>query len=251
MVSELVSIITPAYNAAKFIEETIRSVQYQTYSNWEMLIVDDCSKDSTIAIVEAIAKTDKRIRLIKHEMNKRASGARETALKAANGRFIAFLDSDDIWLPEKLMRQLKFMEETFAPLSYTSFRRISEDGNTLGRNIAIPSKLNYKQLLGNTAIATSTAIIDKEKTGSFEITHTYYDDFALWAMLLKRGLHAHGLQEDLMRYRVVNNSLSRNKGKSSLHVWNAYRQVEHLSRPVAAWYFVNYAWNALRKYRTL
>lgn len=251
MVNDLVSIVTPAYNAASFVEETIRSVLAQTYQNWEMLIVDDCSRDSTAAIVEKWAQADKRIHLIRHEVNRRASGARETALEAARGRYIAFLDSDDLWMPEKLARQLGFMRECEAALTYTSFRRISQDGSTVGDEIAVPRSLTYRQLLGNTAIATSTAIVDREKTGPFHITHTYYDDFALWATLLKRGFTAYGLREDLMRYRVVNNSLSRNKGKSSMKVWQAYRQVEQLNPVAAAWYFVHYVWNAVLKYRKL
>lgn len=247
----LVSIITPAYNAAKFIEEAIRSVQSQSYQNWEMIIVDDCSEDDTCSIVECMTKTDSRIRLIKHKTNGGAATARDTALKAANGRYIAFLDSDDLWLPDKLEHQLRFMEEVGAPLSYTRFRRISENADTCGNLIAIPLRLTYKQLLGNTAIATSTAVIDREKTGPFEITRTYYDDFELWLTILKRGLVAYGLDEDLMRYRVVNKSLSRNKLKSLRKVWQTYRQLEGLGRVPAAWYLVNYAWNALMKYRKL
>jgi len=247
--NNLVSIITPAYNAASFIGETINSVRKQTYQNWEMLIVDDCSRDSTCEVVEKIAASDKRIRLIRHAVNRRASGARETALRIAEGRYIAFLDSDDLWLPMKLERQLEFISERDAALSYTSFRRISHDGVEIGREITIPQSLTYRQLLGNTAIATSTAIIDREKTGEFQITHTYYDDFALWTTLLKRGFIAHGLKEDLMRYRLVSNSLSRNKWKSALRVWQAYREIEKLSIPSAGWHFVNYAWNAWLKYR--
>lgn len=249
--NKLVSIITPAYNAARFVEATIRSAQSQSYPHWEMLIVDDCSKDDTCAVIERLAADDARIRLIRHEKNGGAAVARETALKAASGRYIAFLDSDDVWLPEKLTRQLAFMESTAAPLSYTSFRRISENGDSCGEPIAIPLSLTYRQLLGNTAIATSTAIIDREKTGPFAITRTYYDDFALWLTVLKRGLVAHGLREDLMRYRVVNQSLSRNKSKSAMKVWRAYRDLEKLGVLASSWYFVNYAWNASRKYRNL
>lgn len=247
--NSLVSIITPAYNAAKFVEDTIRSVKEQTYTNWEMIIVDDCSKDGTYSIVESIAKTESRIRLIKHKINSGAAEARDTALKAANGRYIAFLDSDDLWLPKKLEHQLQFMEKVGAPLSYTRFRRISENADVCGHLIAIPATLTYKQLLGNTAIATSTAIIDSEKTGSFEMTRTYYDDFALWMTILKRGFVAYGLDEDLMRYRVVDKSLSRDKVKSALKVWHAYRDLHGLGPIVSAWYFVNYTLNAFKKYR--
>ena len=249
--NDLVSIITPAYNAEKFIQDTIRSVQNQSYQNWEMIIVDDCSKDDTCTIVERMVKNDSRIYLVKHKINGGAAVARETALEAAKGRYIAFLDSDDLWMPEKLEHQLRFMEKVGAPLSYTCFRRISQNAETCGRLIKVPSHLTYKQLLGNTAIATSTAIIDRQKTGSFEITRTYYDDFALWLSLLKRGLIAYGLNEDLMRYRVVDKSLSRNKGRSSLKVWRAYRELEGLGRVAATWYFIHYVWNALMKYKDL
>jgi len=244
----LVSIITPAYKVANFVADTIRSVQAQTHVNWELIVVDDCSPDDTCAIVEQYASDDSRIRLIKQEKNGGPAVARATALKSANGRYIAFLDSDDLWLPSKLEHQLSFMGDVDAAVSFTRFRRISEDGNICGRLIPIPNSLTYKQLLTNTAIATSTVLIDMQKTGPFQMTNTYYDDYALWLELLKRGFVAYGLQEDLMRYRVVDRSVSRNKLQSAMWVWRTYRQVEKLSTPHAVWCFVNYAWRGYRKY---
>jgi teichuronic acid biosynthesis glycosyltransferase TuaG len=142
------------------------------------------------------------------------------------------------------------MRETRAAITYTRFRRMSHDGSKLGHLVEIPNHIDYLGLLCNTAIATSTVIVDRDLTGPFGMTKTYYDDFVLWLDLLKRGCDARGLQMDLMRYRVLGQSVSRNKAKSAKMVWRTYREIERLSTPVAAWCFVNYAFNALLKYRT-
>lgn len=244
-----VSVITPAYNAARFIRDTIESVQSQTYNSWEMIIVDDCSSDNTCDIVEEKARHDNRIRLIRQTENGGPARARNSALKAATGRYIAFLDSDDLWLPEKLERQLAFVQKHEAVLSFTQYRRISITGDQYGKLITIPSTIDYRGLLKNTAIATSTVIIDRKKSGPFEMVGTFYDDFVLWLDLLKRGIIAHGLQEDLMRYRIVGKSVSRNKLKSALWVWRTYRNIEKLSPPYSAWCFLNYAIRACIKYK--
>lgn len=245
----LVSIIVPAYNAARFIGETIKSVQSQTYKTWEMIIVDDCSHDNTCDIVESIGGADERVTLIKHARNGGPAVARNSALKAAQGRYIAFLDSDDLWLPLKLERQLEFMKNDEIIFSFTQYRRIVDRGDKHGRIIPIPLHIDYHGLLKNTAIATSTVIVDRKMSGPFQMTNTYYDDFALWLDLLKRGITAHGLQEDLMRYRIVAKSVSRHKGKSALWVWRTYRNVEHLGMLYSAWCFVNYATRAYVKYK--
>lgn len=245
---ERISIITPAYNASQYIGETIRSVQAQDHQNWEMLIVDDGSPDNTAEVVASFAETDLRVKLIQ-QRNSGPALARQRALEAAHGRYIAFLDADDYWLPGKLSRQFAFMREHQAAVSFTRFRRISADGRKQGHLVAIPERLSYWQLLSNTAIATSTAMVDRGLTGPFAMKKTYYDDFALWLDLLKRGFVAHGLQEDLMRYRVVGKSVSRNKGKSAKMVWRTYREVEGLGTVHAGWCFANYAVRAFLKYR--
>lgn len=245
----LVSIITPAFNAARYIKETIASVQAQTYNCWEMIIVDDCSIDNTCDIVMEIERLDNRIRLIKSMANGGPSIARNMALKAAKGRYVAFLDSDDIWLPDKLERQLAFMHAHDAAISYTQYRRISSSGDICGKLISIPDSIDYKGLLKNTAIATLTVIVDREKTGTFEMVNTYYDDYVLWLDLLKRGFIAYGLQEDLARYRIVSKSVSRNKWNSTMKVWRTYRDIEKLNLPFATWCFINYVCHALIKYK--
>lgn len=242
-----VSIITPAYKAAAYVGEAIRSVQAQDFHDWEMLVVDDGSPDNTADVVAGFAAADPRVKLIR-QANSGPAMARQRALDEAKGHYIAFLDSDDYWLPGKLTQQLAFMRERGAAMSYTRFRRISDDGGRVGHLVAVPDRLDYRQLLKNTGIATSTVIVDREMTGPFAMTRTYYDDYALWLGLLKRGFVAHGLQEDLMRYRVVSKSVSRHKMSSAKWVWRTYREIEGLALPYATWCFLNYAWRAYRKY---
>jgi teichuronic acid biosynthesis glycosyltransferase TuaG len=245
-----VSIVTPAYKAAAYIGKTIESVLAQTHSDWEMLVVDDCSPDDTRAAVRAYCERDSRVRLIEQAKNGGPGLARQAAVEKAAGRYVAFLDSDDFWMPRKLERQLAFMKASGASFSFTGFRRISADGSRVGRQIRVPPRLSYGALLGNTAIATSTALIDRERTGPFRMVNTYYDDFALWLEITRRGFPAFGLDEDLMRYRVVGGSVSRNKGRSARMVWRTYREVERLGFAHASWCFVRYAMNATLKYRS-
>jgi teichuronic acid biosynthesis glycosyltransferase TuaG len=245
---DLVSIITPAFKSARFVGDAIRSVLAQDYPHWEMLIVDDCSPDETAARVEEWAARDARVKLIRQTRNSGPAATRNAALANSTGRYVAFLDSDDSWLPGKLSRQIDFMRTKQAAISFTSFRRISEDGVQIGRRITVPGRLTYRQLLGNTAIATSTVIVDRSMTGPLQLRSVYYDDFALWLELLRKGYVAHGLNEDLMRYRVVGKSVSRNKTKSAREVWKIYRAVEGVGLLRSIWYFLNYGARGWLKY---
>jgi teichuronic acid biosynthesis glycosyltransferase TuaG len=249
MDDRLVSIIVPAYNAAPFIARTIESVIAQTYPHWEMLIADDCSPDGTRQVVTQWSRREPRVRLIALERNGGPAAARNAALRQAAGRWIAFLDSDDMWLPPKLERCLAHARAHSAALVFTGFRRTTHDESRVGAYIAVPRTLTYPALLGNTAIATSTVLIDRKIAGDVRMQPVFYDDFVCWLSILKRGHVAHGLDEDLMRYRVLAQSVSRNKGRSAREVWKTYRQVEQLGLVAAAWSFSRYAFNALRKYR--
>jgi len=231
----LVSVVTPAWNAAGFVEETIRSVQAQTMPDWEMLVVDDCSTDDTAAVVERLAADDPRVRLVRQPRNAGPAMARQAALDRAGGRFVAFLDSDDLWLPHKLERQIAFAQAMRAALSYTAFRRIGETGSPVGRLIAVPARLDYRTLLKNTSIATLTALVDREVSGPIAMKDEPYDDFCLWLSILAHGHVAHGLDEDLARYRVRGGSVSSRPLRSAGWAWNIYRNVERLSLPRAAW----------------
>lgn len=246
---DLVSIITPAYRAAAFVGASIQSVIAQTYTNWEMLVVDDCSPDNTVEIVRQWSEQDSRVRLIRQPQNGGPAAARNAALQAARGRWIAFLDSDDLWQPEKLALQLKAHRDAGATLSFTEFRRISQDGVAVGRLITVPSRITYSELLGNTAIATSSVIVDKSLTGDFVMKKVFYDDFACWLELLRKGGFGLGVHADLLRYRIVGGSVSRNKKRSAQEVWKTYRHVEQLGVLLSAWYFINYAFKGWLKYR--
>ena len=245
----LVSIITPSWNVERFIEETIRSVQAQTFADWELLIADDCSNDKTAELIEAISARDPRVKLIRQLKNGGPARARQASIDHAQGRYLAFLDSDDLWLPNKLERQLAFAREKRAALSYTAFRRIDEANTTTGRLIDVPASLTYEQLLKNTAIATLTALVDREITGPVAMKNEGYDDFCLWLSILRPGHTAFGLNEDLARYRVRGASVSSRPVRSAKWVWQIYRNVEHLPLLKSAWCFAHWGARAWLKRR--
>ena len=245
----LVSIITPSWNVERLIGETILSVQAQTLADWELLIADDCSTDNTTAVIESYAAKDPRIRLIRQPRNGGPALARQAAIEQAQGRFVAFLDSDDLWLPAKLERQVAFAREHRAALSYTAFRRINENGSMTGRLIAVPASLSYDQLLKNTSIATLTALVDRDIAGNIVMKNEGYDDFCLWLSILKRGHVAWGRNEDLARYRVRGVSVSSRRMRAAGWVWHIYRNVERLSLIKSAWCFAHWAVRAWLKRR--
>ena len=245
----LISIITPAYTAAEYIRFTIESVLAQTWQNWEMVIADDCSKDRTQDIVLEYAAKDPRIRYVRHEVNGGPAKTRNTALLNAKGRFVAFLDSDDLWLPQKLEHQIQFMLAKKAGMSYTLYRRFRTGDPEPGRLIVLPEVFYYETLLKNTGIAgCSTVMLDKEITGDILFPLVRPEDFALWLSILKRNIPAYGLMEDLVRYRVSLTSVSGNKLRSAKWTWNVYRNVEKLSLPYAIWCFLNYSTRAFIRY---
>ena len=248
MKENLVSIITPVYNAEDFIRETIESVQKQTYTNWEMLLIDDCSTDSSKDIILEISQNDERIRYIKLEKNSGAAVTRNKGLEMAEGRYIAFLDSDDIWKAEKLEKQLELLKNKNVGFCFTSYRYVLEDSTPTNKVARAPEKIDYNGLLKNTIIGCSTVLVDKEIIGDFRMTNVRRgQDTATWLQLLKRTQYAYGIYEDLVWYRVVDGSLSHNKWKAIKRTWNTYRNVEHLSLPKAMYVFVFYAYNALKK----
>ena len=244
----LVSIITPSYNSSKFIVECIESVLSQTYENWEMIIVDDCSKDNSKEIISELSTKDKRIKPIFLEKNFGAAEARNTAIRHSKGKYVAFLDSDDLWNPKKLEKQLSFMYENEIAFSYTNYQFISENGEDLSNIISAPEKMTYDSYLKNTIIGCLTVIIDREKSGEFEMPNIRSShDMALWLLIMKRGFSAYGLDENLARYRIVSTSNTASKWHAAKDVWKVYRQVEKLSFIYSTWCFVWYAFNALKK----
>lgn len=248
--SELVSIITPSYNSEKYIEETINSVISQTYENWEMIIVDDCSDDSTCEIVESISKREPRIRLIRQEQNGGAAKARNRALEKSKGRFIAYLDADDIWYPEKLQKQVDFMLENKAGFSCASYEVIDDDGNKLNKEVHMLPRADYVGFLTNNLLQTvgimaDTSIVDKSLLHMPDLRRR--QDAATWLQVLKAGNDCFGLDEVLAQYRRAANSLSSNKAKAVKGVWQLYRDIEKLSLPFSIYCFVRYAFLAVWK----
>ena len=204
MMDKLVSIIVPVYNAEKFIRETIQTVLNQTYRNWELLLVNDCSTDSSKSIIKEYEKKDNRIHLIELEQNSGAAIARNTGIEKSNGRYIAFLDADDLWDNQKLEMQLKFIKEHDYEFTYTGYEFADENGNKNGKIVDVPDNINYKQALKNTTIFTSTVIFDVKKLGKDLIKMPNVkrgQDTATWWKVLKTGIVAHGLQESLSIYR--------------------------------------------------
>lgn len=246
--SPLISVITPSFNSSKFIADTIESVINQTYENWEMIIVDDCSTDNTREILSSYAQKDGRINVIFLKENSGAGAARNRALEAAKGRFITFLDSDDLWVPEKLQTQLEFMLGHDIAFSFTEYELMNEEGERLNKIIRVPEKIDYHGLLKNTIIGCLTVMIDREKTGDFKMLNIKSrQDFVLWLAILKKGFTAYGLQKTLSIYRIVKGSVSSNKLKTAKRNWYVFRKIEKLSFPYAVWCFVNYAFYAVWK----
>ncbi len=238
----------PSYNAARFISESIDSVLSQTYSNWELLITDDCSKDNTLSIVREYEQKNTRIHGFVLPKNAGAAAARNNSLIRAKGDFIAFLDSDDLWKPEKLEKQLEFMLLYGYAFSYTDYELMSEGGHLLHKRLRMPSSLSYSQYLRNTAIGCLTVMIDKRQTGDFSMPSIRSSqDMATWLLLLRRIEKAHALTENLATYRLVGNSNSSKKKKAAKDVWRVYRQIEHLSLARSVFSFVGYVFHAVKK----
>lgn len=246
--TELVSIITPMYNSSKFVEDTILSVISQTYQNWELLITDDCSTDNSIEIVNRYIKNDSRIKLFRTDFNMGVAYARNLSISKANGKFIAFLDSDDFWAPTKLEKQLIFMKSNKYAFTMTGYTVVNEASNPLKTIIRVPDYIDYNGYLKNTIIGCLTVIINKEVIGEFQMPIIKSSqDMALWLKLMKRGYKVYGLNESLAFYRLVSNSNTSVKWKAAKDVWRVYRQFENLSFICSLYNFLNYIYNAFKK----
>ena len=245
---DLVTIITPSYNSKKFVSETIDSVLKQTYKNFEMIIVDDCSSDNSAEYIQSILP-DSRFKIVKLSKNVGAAEARNVALRLATGKFIAFLDSDDKWHPDKLRIQIDFMMKYNIAFSYTSYELINEQG--LSQNKVISSKplTNFNGYMKNTIIGCLTVVIDRQKLKYFEMPNLKSShDMALWGdIMLSNNISAYGLDKSLSSYRLVTNSNTANKLKAAKDVWFVYRRHFNMSLLTSCWYFVNYAFNATIK----
>ncbi len=239
-----VSIITPSYNSEKYIAKTMKSVQAQTYQNWEMIIVDDCSTDKTCEIVERFSAIDSRIKLLRQETNAGAGAARTKAMRASTGRFVAYLDADDIWKSSKLEKQVKFMRKKGCGFSCASYEVIDDDGNKKGKEVHMLPKVDYVGFLTNNLLQTVGIMVDTEKVDKELLVMPNIrrrQDAATWLQILKAGHECYGMKEILAEYRRAEGSLSSNKIKAVKGIWHLYRDIEHLSLPFSCYCFVRYA----------
>ncbi|MEZ3444477.1 MAG: glycosyltransferase [Lachnospiraceae bacterium] len=233
----LVSIIVPVYNAGQFIAETIGYVQQQTYADWELLLVDDCSTDTSRELIGRKCEGDARIRLITQERNGGAARARNRGVREACGQYICFLDADDIWLPDKLRRELDYIrkvqqeENSDAGFVFMGYEFADASGAGLGKVVHVPERLTYRQALKNTTIFTSTVMIDRNKIADEDIYMPCVasEDTATWWHLLKKYGTAYGMDENLVRYRRSADTLSSNKLTAVRRIWNLYRRQERLT----------------------
>jgi len=244
----LVSVIMPMHNSSCFLREAIESVQAQTYTNWELLIIDDASTDNSVEIAQEYADKDARIRVL-HNTNhiKMPSAPRNTGVVAAKGRYIAFLDSDDVWFPQKLEQQLPLFGDDLTAIVYANYEKMDEKSNRANRVVTAPSQSTYKSLLQGNVIGNLTAIYDTKLVGKINIQDIHHEDYVMWLSILKKGYIAQNTDTTLAAYRVSSQSVSSNKLKVTSWQWNIYRNVEHLSLLQSAYYFVFYAFKAFSK----
>ena len=249
MIEDMVSIIIPVYNSAKYLSETIESIQRQTYQNYEAIFIDDCSTDNSVSIIEEYKKINDKIKIIELQKHEGVSKARNTGIEMAKGRYLTFLDSDDIWLKNKLEKQINFIKQTNYAFIYCSFKYISDNGKLMSKKIKIDKETDYNKALLNTRILTITAMIDLNKIPKeyCYMPDVMNEDIATWWKILKKGYVAYGQDEVLAYYRQAKNSRSSKKHITAFYRWKLYREHEDLNIFKASYCFINYAINAISK----
>lgn len=244
-----VSIITATYNSSNTIYETYLSLLNQTYTNWEWLVTDDCSTDNTLCILTEISSADKRVKIFKNQFNSGAAVSRNKSLKQVTGGFIAFIDSDDLWTPYKLEGQILFMQSLKIDFCFTPFELIDGNGKPTGRNVDFNNKhsFSYKDMLSKRAtLGCSTVVLRVKSGGLIQMPHLRTgQDYATWLSILKEGQRAYLYNYIGTKYRILPNSISRNKIKKSFRQWEIYRDIERLSFMKSCYYFINYAYRAI------
>lgn len=237
----LVSIIIPCYNSAKFITATLNSVIAQDYTTWELIIIDDQSADDTCTIIEKFVNKYSNIQFIRLPQNRGVSHARNLGMAKARGKYIAFLDSDDIWLENKLSLQVAYMEEKMLSLTFCAYNRINEDGDVISGVTPAPFSVSYKQLLSHNVIIFSTSMILKSTIGDLQFSKAGHEDWIFFLRLLKKCTLGYGINEPLALYRIRKHSLSSNKMKAVVKTWKIYRESEKIGLIKSVYHFSIYA----------
>ena len=245
-----ICIIMPAYNAGRFIEEAIRSVMSQTYRNWELLVIDDGSSDNTVQLVQQLRREDSRITLLQNTKNLGVARTRNRGLDLCEGRYAALLDSDDVWHPEKLEKQLLLARETGAQVIYCSYSMVDENGAKTRQDFLVPEQTSLEQTLVQSVISCSTALLAPEVTDRYRFDDRYYhEDLALWIQLLQHGYQARGVTEVLAQYRVMEGTRAANKLRSAGYRWEIYRKMLRLSVFKSTVLLAKYGLLGLKKYK--
>ncbi|ABA89037.1 glycosyltransferase [Syntrophotalea carbinolica DSM 2380] len=243
-----VSIITPCHNSAPFVLETIKSISEQTFTNWEHILVDDASTDDTWQIIQKYCSSEPRAKCFRLTKNSGAALARNMAIEAAQGRYIAFIDSDDLWMPEKLEKQIEFMRYKNAYLSFSSYEKINEYGVRSGRMVDVPNEVNYNEILKGCVIGCLTAMYDSKYLGKVYMPDIRRgQDYGLWLRILRRGHIAYGLNCPLALYRERSGSISSSKFKKAYSQWRIYRNIEKLSLICSLKNFFFYSYKGFKK----
>lgn len=244
----LISVIMPCYNMEKFIASSIQSVCNQTFNDWELLIVDDASNDKTADVIGRFLDLDNRIHFGKKQTHTGIAATRNQAIGMAKGQYLAFLDADDVWHPDKLEKQLAFMKNQNIGFCYSAYDWIDEEENELEKTIQTSGDLSYNDYLHNTIIGCSTVMVDTNITGQIIVPDfRTSEDTATWLNILKKGFKAYALSEVLVSYRIRKKSASSNKIKAACDLWKVYRQQEKLPFFKAAECFSSYAYHSIKK----
>lgn len=247
---KLVSIVTPTYNSANFIFETVSSIKKQTYPNWELIMVDDGSSDDTVSLLKKFASEDKRITWERLSQNSGPAIARNTGIEKAKGHYLTFIDADDIWFPEFIETSIKAINTSGCPFVFASYKRLDEDLNPLYPDFIVPEKVTYTDILKSNSISCLTAFIDIQKLGKkFMPQIRKRQDMGLWLKYLKETDFALGIKKPLAIYRIRKNSLSRNKWALLKYQWDFYRKVEKLTFTRSVYYMTNWFYRGLKKYK--
>lgn len=243
-----VSVIIPMYNTEKYIEDTIKAVLQQSYKDIEIIVVDDCSTDASKQCVRKLSKDYSCIIYHLQERNAGVAVARNTGMRLATGRYIAFCDSDDLWKEDKLEKQLRLMKEKRVGFVFSAIEMISESGELIHGKRKIKQEVSYEYMLRNTVIPTSTVMLDRNTIEEFQMPVLKGEDYATWLMLLRDGKKAYGLDEALVQYRVRADSLSADKIKNVKNVWNIQIKQEKINEVFTMFNCCCYMWNAFLKY---
>lgn len=246
----LVSIVVPVYNAESFLANTIDSVRAQTYNNWELLLVDDCSSDASVRQIKDYRKEDARIKLIRMDRNSGAALSRNIGIEKAKGKYLAFLDADDAWLPSKLEKQIRLASERNAHLVYSGYEFANADGQSTGKTVKVPASMSLKQAYGNHLIWTSTVLINLSTVHKSDIKMldiSFGEDITTWWRILAKYGSAYGITESLALYRRGTRTLSSNKWSVLLKKWRAFKYAENFNQFKRPYYYLVSLTNAARK----